>query len=59
MPLIADVPCSDMQEAIQHQDTLLMFPLCWQACLFGSRQFFHVKTDGFDRENMQRVRDRT
>ena len=58
MPLIAEGPCSDIREAIQHQDTLLMFPLCWRACLFGSRQFFHVKTDRLGPEDMQKVRQR-
>ena len=26
------------EEALNHHDTLLMFPVCWQACLVASRQ---------------------
>jgi hypothetical protein len=50
--------CASLEEAIQHHETLLFFPLCWQACLIGSRQIFHVETDRFAPENMREVRRR-
>ena len=28
------------EEAMKYQDTLFVFPICWQACLIGSRQEF-------------------
>jgi len=31
---------SSREEAMKDQDTLFVFPLCWQACLIGSRQKF-------------------
>ena len=31
---------SSRKEAIKHEDTLFVFPICWQACLVGSRQEF-------------------
>jgi hypothetical protein len=31
---------SSREEAMAHEDTLFVFPICWQACLVGSRQSF-------------------
>lgn len=56
VPVIASGPSAKVEEAMQHQETLLFFPLCWQASLIGSRQFFHVETDRFFQEDMRRVR---
>jgi len=56
MPFMAYGPCSQLSEALHHAETLLFFPLCWQACLIGSRQFVHIETDRFAQEDMQRVR---
>lgn len=39
MPLKKDVQL--------HEDTFLYFPLCWRACLIGSRFPFRVETDYF------------
>lgn len=46
-------PCANREEAMQHPESLLSFPLCWQACLIGSRQFFHSETDKFGPEDMK------
>lgn len=37
-------------------ETLIYFPVCWQACLFGSLRPFDVETDTFQRDDLQRVR---
>jgi hypothetical protein len=34
-------------------ETLFFFPLCWQACLIGSRQFFHREADRFCDQDMR------
>ena len=47
---------SNVAENAKHPDTLLFFPLCWQACLIGSRRPFDVKTGMFGREDMATFR---
>jgi hypothetical protein len=42
-----------LQEAIRHPDTLIVVPLCWQACLFGSLRRFDVETDRLNVEDMR------
>jgi len=58
LPFIALGPqaVAKLEAAIQHPDTLLFFPLCWQACLVGSRQFFDIDTGRFGPQDMQKVR---
>lgn len=46
----------DLADALRDPDTLLFFPLCWQACLIGSRQFFEKETDRFGDGDMRRAR---
>jgi Protein of unknown function (DUF4238) len=54
-PLFAEVPPNEnLADAMRHPETLLFFPLCWQACLIGSRQFFHKETDWFGEHDMRR-----
>ena len=55
-PFIIEGPTTDIVQAIKHPDTLLVFPLCWQACLFGSLQRFHKGTDKFGLEDMKTIR---
>jgi len=43
-------------EMLQDPATLLYFPICWQACLFGSRRPFDKKTDKFSQQDMQTFR---
>lgn len=45
-----------LADALRDPETLLFFPLCWRACLIGSRQYFHVQTDRFGPEDMQTIR---
>src|ERR1700722_1926272 len=36
LPFAAESPPLAIIDALAHPETLLVFPLCWQACLFGS-----------------------
>jgi hypothetical protein len=56
IPFVLHGTCASLEEAVQHQETLLFFPLCWRACLIGSRQFFHVETDKSAPEDTRKVR---
>jgi hypothetical protein len=56
VPFIVEGPPGGVKYAVEHPDSLLMFPLCWQACLFGSRKRFDVKTQKFDAEDMRTMR---
>jgi hypothetical protein len=47
IPLMAYGPCKTSEEAMRHPETLLFFPLCWQACIIGSRQYFDLETGVF------------
>lgn len=47
---------TDLAEMLRDSETLLFFPLCWQACLVGSRQYFHEETGVFGQQDMQRAR---
>lgn len=42
--------------ALQHPDTLLYFPVCWQVCLFGSRQRFDLGTDKLGSHDLEVAR---
>lgn len=55
MPIVAYGPRAELTEGIQDPDTLLFFPLCWRACLVGSRRRFDVATDKFGGEDMRRT----
>lgn len=56
MPIMAYGPQSQLNDALEDPQTLLFFPLCWQACLVGSRQFFDEETSRFGLEDVQRFR---
>ena len=47
-------PHENLADAIRDPEMLLFFPLCWQACLIGSRQFFDRETDRFGDQDMRR-----
>jgi uncharacterized protein DUF4238 len=53
LPFVAQGRHSDIVDAMRDPETLLFFPLCWQACLIGSRQFFHKETDRFCDQDMR------
>ncbi|HEV2232127.1 MAG TPA: DUF4238 domain-containing protein [Terriglobia bacterium] len=56
IPFISQGHQVHLADALLDPETLLFFPLCWQACLIGSRQFFQIETDGIGEEDMRRVR---
>ena len=55
-PFVAEGPATEMNQALQHPDTLLFFPLCWQACLVGRRERFDLGTAKFGSEDMRTFR---
>lgn len=55
-PLLIEGPSANVEEAIKHPDSILYFPLCWQACLFGSLRRFDKGTDKLGPEDMQTFR---
>jgi hypothetical protein len=46
---------SRAEDAFRDPESLLIFPLCWQACLIGSRQYFEIDTDKFGLQDMLRA----
>jgi hypothetical protein len=46
----------EIGQMLQDPETLVYFPICWQACLFGSRRRFDKKTDKFGPQDMQTFR---
>jgi hypothetical protein len=57
-PFVVEGSATEIGEALQHPDTLLFFPLCWQACLVGSRKRFDLGTAKFGPEDMRTLRRR-
>jgi len=56
-PLVAEMlPGVSAANAVQHPDTLLYFPICWQVCLFGSRRRFDLGTDKLGTHDMRVAR---
>jgi hypothetical protein len=55
-PFVVEGPTTGIAEAVQHPETLLFFPLCWKACLIGSRQRFDLGTGKFGLEDMRTFR---
>jgi hypothetical protein len=54
-PLILHGHHSKAEDTLRDPESLLIFPLCWQACLIGSRRRFEIDTDGFGLEDMLRA----
>jgi hypothetical protein len=56
-PFLAEMmPGVSEADALQHLDTLLYFPVCWQVCLFGSRRRFDLGTDKLGSHDMRVAR---
>ena len=55
-PLVCIGKSNDLATALKDPETLIYFPICWQAFLFGSIQRFDVETERFHSETLQRVR---
>jgi Protein of unknown function (DUF4238) len=43
-PIVLEGPAPNSTEAMTHLDTLIWFPICWQACLIGSLRRFDEGT---------------
>jgi hypothetical protein len=52
-PLYIEGPHGNVADAVRDSESLLFFPLCWQACLIGSRQYFERETDRFGDHDMR------
>ena len=57
-PFVADgvPPGLSEAEGFRHPNTLFCFPVCWQVCLFGSRQRFDRGTGKLDSHDMRVAR---
>jgi hypothetical protein len=55
-PLAITGPAPDLVTALQHPDTLLYFPVCWQVCLVGSIRRFDVGTEAAQPDFLRHVR---
>jgi hypothetical protein len=55
-PLVSIGSSSDAATALKDPETLIYFPICWQAFLFGSIRRFDVETERFQADTLQRVR---
>lgn len=50
--VVGDQP-GEIGQTIDHPESLVYYPICWQACLFGSRRPFDKKTDKSGPEDME------
>jgi Protein of unknown function (DUF4238) len=55
-PLVCIGTSTDVASALKDPETLIYFPICWQAFLFGSVRRFDVETERFHPDTLQRVR---
>jgi hypothetical protein len=55
-PFVCMGKSTDVSTALQDTETLIYFPLCWQAFLFGSTRRFDVETERFHPETLRRMR---
>jgi hypothetical protein len=55
-PLVCIGTSTDVASALKDPETLVYFPICWQAFLFGSVRRFDVETERFHPDTLQRVR---
>jgi hypothetical protein len=52
LPVVLLGPHASAIESFREAESLLFFPLCWQACLIGSRQYFDVDKEKFGDHDM-------
>ena len=55
-PFVSIGRSADEGTALTDPETLIYFPICWQAFLFGSIRRFDVETEQFHPETLQQVR---
>jgi hypothetical protein len=55
-PFVSIGTSTDTATAINDPETLVYFPICWQAFLFGSIRKFDIETEKFHPDTLRRVR---
>jgi hypothetical protein len=55
-PVVVDGRVPTLEEALRDPETLVFFPISWQACLIGSTAKFDKETDAFDPSDLRRLR---
>ena len=55
-PFVSIGTSADVGTALTDPETLIYFPICWQAFLFGSVRRFDVETERFHPGTLQHVR---
>jgi hypothetical protein len=56
VPVIMEGRVRQAADALKDGETLVFFPLCWQACLVGSPAKFDIETDGLTPDDMKKLR---
>jgi hypothetical protein len=54
--IVVDGRVSTLEEALRDPETLVFFPISWQACLVGSTAKFDKETDAFHPRDLKRLR---
>lgn len=57
IPFVSRGQQAQAADALKDPEALLFFPICWQPCLIGNRQFFDVETGKFGVEDMLTVQN--
>ncbi len=55
-PIVVDGRAPTLQGALRDPETLVFFPISWQACLIGSPARFDKETDAFHPSDLRRLR---
>lgn len=55
-PIIVQGQTTNLADAVKDGGSVILFPLCWRACLFGSRAKFHIEADVFTRHDSAALR---
>lgn len=55
-PLVAQIEIPNLAEAYGRSSTVLLFPICWQACLVGQRDPFSLSFTGSTAQERSRIR---
>ena len=56
-PVIMEGRARQEADALKDDETLVFFPLCWQACLVGSPAKFDIETGALAPDDMKRLRN--
>ncbi len=56
-PVVMEGRTTTQEEALRDEETLIFFPICWQACLVGSPVKFDRETDILGPSDLKKLRD--